>query len=164
MTIYDEITDEILNLKQAKDKVFLPILILSMLDYYKDTKQPENTFNTMTNVTVLVPYYRAYLSYPPILNKTYSNPSNKLDDTNILMNIWRNPLCALHPSKFFKNYDLRILANDDQHYTVKDKELPFNFMVEITDNFDNDLMIEVIRIACYRLIFKHIGVALTKLN
>ncbi len=164
MDIYTEVENTILNLKydRANKKIYKFILILSLFDYYEDLNIENSPYNKFIEAELLLPYYRLYLEQDALKEITYANTTNVLRDTKILSDIYSNPLRHIVTgNNIFKNNDTGYLEKTKCGKPSKKKKyLPTRFMIEIPGEFDEKLMTQTIKKACYRKIYQITGVSL----
>ncbi len=163
MSVYEEITNEILNMKYDKvnKKIYKFILILSLFDYYEDINLPLDCFNIDTDVKLLLPYYRLYLENDELKAITYANKSNTYTNGTILSDLKSNPLRHIVTnSKFFENDDTNIRVGKHNKLSKKMEHLPNNLKISIKTEFDKNKMKNAIVRACYIKIHQITGIML----
>ncbi len=167
MNFYKEIEDEILTMKIAKSnrsgskgtKLYKPLLILSMLDFYADQGDETMAFNNPTPVENLVDFFTIYLENELIKEKTYNDKSNIFKRKNILRIIRDQPLYYIRrtgtgaPSKIFLND----LQNNQKEKPRKISEMARSFKIRVPDGLDLEKLCNIIRSACYKKIVKETG-------
>lgn len=167
MSIYDEISQEIMSMKIDKGnargvKLYKPLLILSMLDYHLDKGDENKAFNNPTHIENLVDFFTIYLENELIKETTYRNDSNRFSRQAILKTMRELPLYHITftrnkmKSQFFKND----LPNFMEKKPRRNDNMATVFEISIPYNVDLYKMCNVIRSACYERIFKETGISI----
>ncbi len=157
MNIYEKISNDILKLKTANRKIYKPILILSYIDYLKDTG---SDFNTKVSIFNLIDYINIYIETADLLDliidKNQKTGKEILKSKSKDYNSYKNKL-----SNLFRRMPLTKIVNDskENHFfqnefgyeeklTRKLEELPYEFIILIKENYDRDKLINIIRYSC----------------
>ncbi len=166
MSVYDEIREEIMKMKIDKKakrgtKLYKPLLILSMLDYYDDLGDETHAFNNPTHVNKLVDFFTIYLENEIIKNETFRNASNHFSVKNITRVIREQPLFFItniegkKSNFFFNDLDPKITnANRPRRL----ENMAKYFEIKVPDDIDLDRLANHIRSSCLERIFNETGI------
>lgn len=152
---YSDILQEIETTKvdQASNppKIYKYLLILSLLDYFKDMNCEERTFNQPIPVTLLVEYYQLNLSDDWFGEFIQNKKLIEGTKNNLIHHIRESPLRRLCKSN--GNF-----LNDDKNFNSrKDQNLPTTFAIALDFKADPNIAITLIRDKCHKMIEHRTG-------
>ncbi len=168
MSVYEDIKEEIKLMKIDKGrsrgtKLYKPLLILSLLDYYDSLGDETLAFNNPTHVDKLVDFFTIYLENEIIRNETYSNKSNEFSVKVITKTIRDMPLFFI---TFIGGRKSHFFFNDlDPKVTRMNRprrldDLAKYFEIKVPQGTDLEKFANVVRAACLERIFNETGIVI----
>lgn len=141
MDIYEQISNEISNMKYDKPKVYKFILLLACIDYAKDYNDIDLLFNKDIHYSNVLDYYTNYLLSNQFMDNNVINKEGSLSLKEITFNLRANPLRHIITGTSF-------LENDDKDKNSRKIEnLPSILRFNIKEDFDKQEMLFTIELA-----------------